>query len=694
MRVAVVGAIKSGKSTFVNSLFKDDYLKRGAGVVTSIVTRIRCGPYLKANLQFKSWDDVNAEIAQALTLFPQNEWESDDRQFDIRRKGDRESLERALEQIQSGLLIVDGVRNPNGVLIESYLKGYDLVKDTIASETISKVYEDDLFEEQKSFVGSDHLAVYLQDVLLEIRDGDMADDIEIADCQGSDSPNPRHLTMIQDYLLQTHLLIYVISSRTGVRQADLRFLSIIKSMGILDNILFVVNCDFSEHETTEELQKLVERTQDDLAIIKNKSDIFTISSLYNLFKASFKSMSPKEEKRYLQWQTETAFIELSDTETYRFQKELFTKLGRERYALLLRNNIERLDTICKSLIHWADIHQGVFNSGVEEVAALLDKINHHQQQMRQIVSLVNSTLQGTSQKIKQDLKKTIDRFFDARSGNAVKDMLAFVRSYQLNLEPYEAVVETSPFTEVLYLVFQDFRTVVDRHIAEVLHPKIVSFMRAEEDKIKTQLEAVAKPFSAMVNDALREYQEALTDRFIWETKALNQDLIQNDLKALKSGNNLNLPSVETAMRYSARVKSEAVMRLGFYAAVNVFRKLIHKTKARRYSRKRKALADGFQRMKVETERSLRVQFRDYQENIKFQYLFRVTDVLSQQLNMDLVAQFEAYLTDTAGLIDLVKDEHKDKESLKDALHQLGKRAKDFRHRIGLLRTEIHTSMQT
>jgi len=43
IRVAVVGAIKSGKSTFVNALFGGDYLKRGAGVVTSIVTRIRPG---------------------------------------------------------------------------------------------------------------------------------------------------------------------------------------------------------------------------------------------------------------------------------------------------------------------------------------------------------------------------------------------------------------------------------------------------------------------------------------------------------------------------------------------------------------------------------------------------------------------------------------------------------------------------
>ena len=50
IRVAVVGPIKSGKSTFLNSMLKGDYLKRGAGVVTSIVTRVRSGDRLRAHL--------------------------------------------------------------------------------------------------------------------------------------------------------------------------------------------------------------------------------------------------------------------------------------------------------------------------------------------------------------------------------------------------------------------------------------------------------------------------------------------------------------------------------------------------------------------------------------------------------------------------------------------------------------------
>ena len=50
IRVAVVGPIKSGKSTYINALYKGDFLKRGAGVVTSITTRVRSGKQLKAKL--------------------------------------------------------------------------------------------------------------------------------------------------------------------------------------------------------------------------------------------------------------------------------------------------------------------------------------------------------------------------------------------------------------------------------------------------------------------------------------------------------------------------------------------------------------------------------------------------------------------------------------------------------------------
>ena len=155
-------------------------------------------------------------------------------------------------------------------------------------------YEGADFAGHMAFTGSDNLAVYVRDISLTIDAHRLDAGVEIADCQGSDSPNPLHMAMIQDYLARTHLIVYVISSRTGLRQADIRFLSMIKTMGIMDHILFVVNCDFSEHESLAELGRLTDKLAAELALLKPEPDIYVFSALFNLFKARAADLSAKD----------------------------------------------------------------------------------------------------------------------------------------------------------------------------------------------------------------------------------------------------------------------------------------------------------------------------------------------------------------------------------------------------------------
>ncbi|MBT8368434.1 MAG: dynamin family protein, partial [Deltaproteobacteria bacterium] len=165
IRVAIAGPIKSGKSTFLNSIFKGEYVKRGAGVITSIVTRVRNGKRLCAKLFFKSWDEINAEMEQSLVLFPSTSWRSENGNFDIRQKNERLDLERALSQLGAAQLITQSTRNINNVLLSSYLKGYQTVESLISQENNTQLYEDDQFSDHKAFVGNESLAVYLKDVL-------------------------------------------------------------------------------------------------------------------------------------------------------------------------------------------------------------------------------------------------------------------------------------------------------------------------------------------------------------------------------------------------------------------------------------------------------------------------------------------------------------------------------------------------
>jgi GTPase SAR1 family protein len=648
VRVAVVGPIKSGKSTFTNSLFGGDFLKRGAGVVTSIVTRIRSGLELKAILYFKDWDEINADLDQALTMLPSWEARDDGKAFDIRREQDRQALADALEELSNDQLITDGTRNANSILPALYHQGYQSVSDIITADSNTTEFGNADFARHREYVGSDELAVYLKDVALEISHSRIDRTIEIADCQGSDSPNPMHLAMIQDYLLRTHMLVYVISSRTGVRQADIRFLSTIKKMGIIDNTLFVVNCDFSEHESTGDLKALVDRVRQELALIKPEPDVFTLSALYNLFAALPEAqLSEKDRARLLQWQSDAQFVAFSDKETRRFEKAFHGKLTRERFFLLLKNHLERMAVMTSGMDRWLWTNRELMTEDADGVADLLRKIGNHQKRMNQIKELINSTLGGAAGKIKKEIRIDIDRFFNTRPGSMLQATLDTIRQFNIVFDNYTDSLASSGFSSTLYQVFQEFRQTLDTFMAETINPEIISFTAQTEKKIRADLAAVAEPYQAMAMDAIAEYHSAMNGDDMASADEEHRTLL--DLEEVKKVAGLKLPAAATSMRYSAKVRTEAVVRLGVYRVLKLFKKAFRKPLKNEHEEQMLALADGVKRMKGETEAALIFHFKNYRENFKFQYAFKLVDFATAHIHRTLLERLRAYETDLTEL---------------------------------------------
>lgn len=496
MRVAVVGTIKSGKSTFLNSLLKGDYLKRGAGVVTSIVTRVRSGDRLNAHLYFKSWDEVNAEMEQALVLFPSLEWRKNNSNFDIRSENERHQIQQALKSLSSEQLISQDTRNLNNVLLTSYIKGYDRVYDIISSDDTTRHYEENTFAEHKGFVGNEDLAVYLKDVQLQIPSSGTDENIEIADCQGSDSPNPMHLAMIQDYLLLTHLIVYVISSRTGLRQADIQFLSMIKKMGILDNILFVVNCDFSEHESMEELEILVGKVKEELALIKSDPEVYTFSALYNLFSSPQLTLSEKDQLRRLQWKAEEELTDFSVRETMRFQSAFDFKLSGGRGTVLLRNHLERLSVILSGMDNWTGINRDILARDSQSAKEMMHKLKSHQKRVDQMKTVLKTTISGAVVKIKKKLSVDVNRFFDIHSGEIIKKIFTFIKDYKGLTQPVKGKADLLGVSKTMYLGYQDFKQSLDKFITEDINPEVIRFVKMQEKEIGTYFETITRPYNA------------------------------------------------------------------------------------------------------------------------------------------------------------------------------------------------------
>lgn len=681
VRVAVIGPVKSGKSTFVNSLFKGDYLKRGAGVVTSIVTRIRAGRKLKAVLFFKSWDEVNADIQQALLMLPSWKQQADDKPFDIRREKDRQSLQFALERLSDDVLITDGTRNTNTVLLSLYLNGYNTVFEKISADSMTTKFSGSHFAEHRTFVGDDTLAVYLKDIELEINKKSIDRSIEIADCQGSDSPNPLHLAMIQDYLMRTHFIVYVISSRTGLRQADIRFLSIIKKMGILENILFVVNIDFSEHESQQDLIRVIDKAREELALVRPDPDVYAFSALFNLFRDLSGELSKKDSLRLDYWSAEKDLVTFSNHETGRFLSSLNGKLTQERVGLLLKNHLERMSIMASGIERWGWMNKELLVKDVDGASAIIKKIERHLERMAQIKSLMNSTFSGATEKIMKELKSETDRFFNYHPGGVMEQTMTFVTRYSVVLDSYQEKLAVSGFSNTLHFIFQEFNQALDTFMAETINPALARFVGKIEDKLKKYLESVAGPFTAMASDAVAELRAAISEPGMkMNTSALDGHNLL-DLDTIKRVAGLKLPSSTAALQYSARVRTEAVMRLGVYSAVKLVKKVLKKPLKNEHEEQMHALADGVKSIKRETEKSIVFHFENYRENFKFQYVARLIAASSEYLHKRLSEQFQSYGADLTALEKIVKKKGSDRE---DMIHFLDSIAGDTQRLQGII----------
>ena len=105
--------------------------------------------------------------------------------------------------------------------LRACLVGYSEAVGYLSNSTEVQTWSGEESYQHQAWVEQDARAVFLEDLLLE-EPGWTWQGTEIADCQGSDSPNPLHFVQVQEYASRSNLLIYVISSRIGIRQADVR----------------------------------------------------------------------------------------------------------------------------------------------------------------------------------------------------------------------------------------------------------------------------------------------------------------------------------------------------------------------------------------------------------------------------------------------------------------------------------------
>ncbi len=690
LRVAVVGPIKSGKSTFLNCLLGDELLKRGAGVITSIITRIRRGDRRQAKMVFKTWPEVNEEIRQAMILFPDHAAKPEDGGFDLRRERDRQILSRALSALGVEQRVAEDALDRNLALLSAYLNGYGAVRPFLSDGPAVQQFEGDRFLGHWSFSGEEAHAVYLKDLQLEV-DGGIPESLELADCQGSDSPNPLHLAMIQDYLHRAHLLLYVVSSRTGLRRADVQFLSMLRRMGILENVLFVLNVDFNEHPGLEDLERLHERVRGELEHLVAEPSLYAFSALYHLFLRLEERLSLKERKLLETWQADPRLIAWSEREMRRFQADFGGLVERQSLRLFFQNPIEQLQLAAAALGRWTAVAADLLGRNAQEAQAICERLHGRRERFADLARLMQNALSGVLPQLRDELKADVHRFLDPTAGEVMQRILRFIDGYSVSAARFLPAEGAQGFSRALYRLYQEFKQALDRFLTEEVNPDIVRFVAAEERKIEESLTAVVAPYRSWIEEACEDLRRQLEEQGI-ALDCPGQDLKPSVRSFLRAAHE-RMPTLAAGIGYPARIRSEALLRLGVYRVLGKVKKTLKKPGSTEAAELR-AFEKAVSRIKREAREALSAQFMDFRENLKFAHLFRITDEAARRLTDGLRERLEFYAADFSGLASRLQALGEQKQTAREALARLQGRCREVVYRLEDLRSVVAVSLSS
>jgi hypothetical protein len=669
-RLAVVGAVKSGKSTMINALVGRDLLRRGAGILTAMVTRVQPGSESRAVLTFKGWDEINGEIRRALGLLPNPRLVDRAEPLDLHEAPDRELLAQVLAEAREADLWTGGSLDQNYLLLKSYLEGYDLLKDFMpASGTLPLTGAD--LARHRDLVTREATAVYLKDVLLTIPFPWPAAGAELGDCQGSDSPFPQHLAQVLAYLIKSDLALYVVSSRVGLRQADFQFLAELKRMGLMPHILTLLNVDLGEHTSYAEVVKLRDRVAQELTSWQPDPRVYAFSALKLLLdrrQAQGESLDPREAAVLKVWATDPDSAAFSQAEAARFEQDLQAALGDLRTRRLAGGSLAQVQMVARGLREQLELTADLLSRGMEAIKELETRLAARRQPLHATMATVSQTLEGAGHRLKKTLRSRVDGLLDRHSGQLGKDLGEFIQNFTPDWDQLAPPSVTPAFRPVLYQLFQEFAKAMAHHVTNEVNLVLVEFVRAQEEWLRQELARLWQPLFLTLQEALELYYREIAGLGL----AAAPPTLETAAVARPQG--LEVPLLNLEMVPDWRFAREVWVASGLgvlgraWDAVKRRLKLAGEVDPRRQLLRdlKRALAT----LKVWLGSELESQLLNYREGLKFQYFFPLVDQWLKQQEASLADSLGSLLGSLQGAAEAMQLEEAERAERRRRLEQL------------------------
>lgn len=631
VRIAVAGSVKSGKSTLINALLGGDLLKRGAGIITSFITRIRSNEVRGGWIEFKSWGEVHQEITGAVSMLPMTEGDhSLTTSWDLTKKAHRDRLRKKLAEVQRELQSNRGSLNAPFIMAHAYLEGFPKVRDLLRDQPRRLTFDENSVDRHQDFVGVESCAVYLKDVEIHFPAPWIGDHVEIADCQGSDSPNPLHFALLQQYLLKSHLIVYVVSSRTGLRHADLKLLEFIKTLRMIPQTLFVLNLDLDTHRDKDDIHASVDRFSKELSWTVPNPRVYAFSALYHLLEEDPPQPSSREALRLQMWREDGSLRFPHALGFDDLKRELAERVGAQRTRVLFSTGVGRLAVVAQTLGETCRTKKQLLGKDLNHLEQSAKHLQRRQEELIGTLSTLENAIGGLRESLKSDLDKAVGTFFDLSSGPVVQETLRLVDHYPVEPSSAKDLGDPRKVVRQLHSFYMEFRRSLSVFLVDRINVETIRFAKEQESYLKQRLHEASQAFWSLFLSALEEYHRSLQTLGVTvpeSGESPKQEWIQWE--------HISPPAFSGFLDENALGRGVLLMKFGL-GRLNRFLSSLKKRLGRRHVQETledhsETFLEAVKVVKEETRAELIYAFRDYRQNFRYQYLHKLLDVALAQL---------------------------------------------------------------
>ena len=606
VRIAVLGAVKSGKSTLLNAVLGADRLRRGAGILTSIVTRIQLGKISRAHLRFKSKSLLDRQFQAALAFLQSSDSSLPSCKLD--QASERQSLlhwldEQPAEEDTSHF-------SEERAFLRACLVGYSEAIGYLNNSTQVRTWSGEESCHHQAWVEQDSRAVFLEDLLLE-EPGWTWQGTEIADCQGIDSPNPLHLVQVQEYASRSNLLIYVISSRIGIRQADVHLLRNLYQLGLADQIIFVINLDLNEHEEQADVDRITEHILRDLRRCGwQQPHYFMFSALHLLLQRKLE-LTTREQKQLEFWQDHPV-SQMSANAWKTFQEELHMRLAHQQSQTLLAGEWRHCQRLHRQVSEFVERLQITLSAETLDWEEWQSELQHRQRYLNYHEQNLRYTLKGGEQQWKQHIDYGVRALFERQGGKVWSSLDRFLRQLELT-QPKD---NFSPNIQSMLWV-QEAREKLLRWVVDEINVSLLP-----------EIARLCSEITMLINQAVEPFFEVLDELQHREYKL--QSKLQNDLVSSSENPKVywQFPEIEPiSFTTTMAFQTPEQLRSWLLYGQSWFRTL--------WRKERNPQMDFHQQSQRELERQLQENLDfdvlNYRENLKYRYLWSGTEQLLETI---------------------------------------------------------------